>query len=110
MRSKRLFNYAHTLSIILKELTPDNDTHCDSTEDLLAEIETLNNQSVNPNWKVGSLDIVALYPSLNIPKCGEIIGRELYKSSIHIKNINWKEVMLYLRYVLNDQQLKDKQL
>ena len=101
---------SHTLSIILKELIPDNDTHCDSTEDLLAEIETLNNQSVNPNWKVGSLDIVALYPSLNIPKCGEIIGRELYKSSIHIKNINWKEVMLYLRYVLNDEQLKDKRL
>ena len=45
---------SHTLSIILKELIPDNDTHCDSTEDLLAEIETLNNQSVI--WKVGSLD------------------------------------------------------
>ena len=112
MRSKRLLNY-ETVSHAkhnFERLIPDNDTHCDSTEDLLAEIETLNNQSVNPNWKVGSLDIVALYPSLNIPKCGEIIGRELYKSRIHIKNINWKEVMLYLRYVLNDEQLKDKRL
>ena len=101
---------SHTLSLILKELIPENDTHCDSTEDLLAEIENVNNNEVNPNWKVGSLDIEALYPSLDIPKCSEIIIQELYNSDIQIKNINWKEVMLYLRYMLNDDQIKSKGL
>ena len=34
---------SHLLSLILKELIPHNDTHCDSTEDLLAEdLLTLN--------------------------------------------------------------------
>ena len=64
------------LSQIIKELVPHNDTHCDSTEDLLAEMEKVNNTNrVNPRWKVGSLDIEALYPSLDIPKCAEIITR-----------------------------------
>ena len=34
---------SHILSLILKELIPHNETHCDSTEDLLAEIEKVNN-------------------------------------------------------------------
>ena len=102
---------SHVLSMILKELVPHNDTHCDSTEDLLAEIETLNNTAeVNPRWKVGSLDIEALYPSLDISKCAEIITKELYEGEITIKNIEWKEVMLYLRYMWDDNKLRSKDL
>ena len=101
---------SHTLSLILKELLPDNSTYCDSTEDLLAEIENLNNDEVNTNWEIGSLDIEALYPSLDIPKCAEVVSQELYKSDIEIKNINWKEVMLYLRYMLDDNKIRKKGL
>ena len=102
---------SHMLSLILKELIPHNDTHCDSTEDLLAAIEAINNnRSVKRLWKVVSLDIEALYPSLDIPKCAEIISKELYESGISIKNIRWKEVMLYIRYMWNDEQIRSRNL
>ena len=99
------------LSQVLKELIPHNDTLCDSTEDLLAEIETINNSdNVNPRWKIGSLDIEALYPSLDIPKCAEIVTQMLYESEIQIKNIKWKEAMLYIRYMWNDDQIRSENL
>ena len=102
---------SHLLSQVLRELIPHNDTHCDSTEDLLAEIEKVNNTNrVNPRWKVGSLDIEALYPSLDIPKCAEIVTKMLYESEIKVKNIKWKEVMLYIRHMWNDDQIRDKNL
>ena len=98
---------SHLLSMILKELIPHNETHCDSTEDLLAKIESLNNElNIDPKWKIISLDIESLYPSLDISKCSEIIANEMYKSNIQIKNIKWKEVMLYLRFMLNDEQIR----
>ena len=102
---------SHLLSLILKELIPQNETHCDSTEDLLAEIEKVNTTgNVKPRWKVGSLDIEALYPSLDIEKCAKIITKELYEGEIMIENVEWKEVMLYLRYMLDDDELTAKDL
>ena len=102
---------SHVLSLILKELIPHNDTHCDSTEDLLAEVERINNSNnVNSRWKIGSLDIEALYPSLDIPKCAEVITQMMYESEIQIKNVQWKEVMLYIRFMWTDDQIRDTDL
>ena len=98
---------SHILSLILNELVPDNDTHCDATEVLLAETEIVNKRNdVNPRWKAGGLDIEALYPSLDIHKCVDKITRELYDNEIKIKNVKWKEVMFYLRYMWIDENLK----
>ena len=98
---------SHLLSLILKELIPYNETHCDSTEDLLAEIEKVNtSNNVNSRWKVGSLDIEALYPSLDIPKCADVITKMMYESEIQILNIKWKDVMLYIRFMWNDDQIR----
>ena len=52
------------------------------------------------------MDIEALYPSLDIVKCSTIIADEMYKSDIKIRNIKWKEVMLYLRFMLSDEKIK----
>ena len=58
---------SHILSLILKDLVPDNDSHYDSTKDLIAKIVIINKRNdVNPRWKVRSLDIAALYPPLDI--------------------------------------------
>ena len=102
---------SHLLSQVLKELIPQHDTHCDSTEDLLASIEMCNNEgNVKAGWKCGSLDIVALYPSLDIPRCAEVVTEMMYRSEIKIKNIKWKEVMLYIRFMWTDEQIEDKGL
>ena len=75
--TKRL---AHLLGEILKPLTWDEPTDCDSTEDLLAEFERVNNGEVHENWVVGSLDVEALYPSLDIDECAKVIGNVLHDS------------------------------
>ena len=47
---------------------------------------------------------------MDIPKCAEIIAKEMYESEIEIKNIRWKDVMLYIRYMRNDEQIRSKNL
>ena len=87
---------------ILQELLPLEERHCDSTEDLLAEFEVANQREIKTNYVVGSLDVEALYPSLDVPLCSKIIGEVLYESGIEIKNMQIKEIVLYLRY--NDSE------
>ena len=47
------------------------------------------------NWIVGSLDIEALFPSLDVSVCAEIAGRVLFESTIEFRNLQWKEIMMY---------------
>ena len=65
---------------------------------------------MNERHVVGSLDIEALYPSLDIEKCAGIVNEKLYESEITFANLQWKEIMLYLRFMLTDKQLRDKGL
>ena len=41
-------------------------TVCASTEELIAEVERLNNEGVDDLDIIGSMDVEALYPSLDI--------------------------------------------
>ena len=96
---------SYLLCKVLKELIPTEETHCDSTEDLLAELEMANKEDVKESWVVGSLDVEALYPSLDIPRCSKVVSEKLMESPITIKGIEWKEVALYLKYHLTDEEL-----
>jgi hypothetical protein len=53
---------------------------------------------------------VALYPSLDIEKCASVVQEKLYESEITFANLQWKEIMLYLRYMMTDEQLRERQL
>ena len=50
-------------------------THCNSTRELINEFERVNEGIVENNWIVGSLDIDALYPSLDIERYDKCIKR-----------------------------------
>ena len=93
-------------------MVSESKTRCESTEDLISAIEELNNGEtpVDKNWIVGSLDIEALYPSLDVAICAEIAGNELYASAIQFNNLQWKEIVLYLRFMLSDDEICDKDL
>ena len=72
---------SHLLCKILKPLVPESTTHCESTQDLLKEIKELNNDEdvqINGNWIIGSLDIEALYPLLDIEVCARIVRDTVY--------------------------------
>ena len=60
---------SYILSKILSQLIPGNETHCNSTEELIGIFKRVNEGEVEPDWVLGSLDIKSLYPSLNIERC-----------------------------------------
>ena len=58
---------SHIMCNILRPIWQNNEYACENTEDLLAEITTLNNSdSLKDDIIIGSLDVKSLYPSLNI--------------------------------------------
>ena len=105
-QSKRI---SYVLCMMLSELLKDqnSDTQCDSTEELLATIEEVNKGDVSDKWLVGSTDIVSLYPSLDVKKCAKVIRNELYASKLVFRNLQWKEIALYLVYNMGVEELRE---
>ena len=71
---------SYLLCQILKPLVSDSATHCDSTQKLLSGIKEINDDDdlqLNDNHVIGSLDIEALYPSLDIEKCASVVKERL---------------------------------
>ena len=100
--TKRL---SYVMCLMLSRLIPGNDTNCESTEELLREFEKVNREkAVQDKWIVGSLDVDALYPSLDIEKCAEVVCTRLFESDIVFEDLVWKEIGLYLRYHMSDEE------
>ena len=97
---------SHLLCQIIYPLVGNESTHCWSTDDLINEIEKLNEEIVDEEWIVASLDVDALYPSLDIEKCTKSIVRKMNESEIVFEGLQWKEIALYLRYHMNDEEIE----
>ena len=83
------------------------ETVCASTEELLAEIEELNKGGrLNESDIIGSMDVEALYPSLDIDFTVEKVCEMLHDSKVTFEGINYKELGLYLSLVMNDEELR----
>ena len=93
------FNHrlSHLTNIILAPLADLCATQCDSTEDMLAEIEATNDRNeMGPSTVIGSLDVKSLYPSLDIPFSIEVVCREFDKSGILVDGVDYMELGLYI--------------
>ena len=86
--------------MLLKPLAQENDYSCESTEDLLAAVNELNKcnngKGVKGNLVIGSLDVKALYPSLDIEAAIEIMSQTFVNSDFEVESINTSELGLYL--------------
>ena len=92
-------------------LIKGNPTHCDSTAKMLESIEAVNREGlVNENVVVGSLDVDALYPSLNIDRCAEVVRRRMFMSDLDFENLRWKEIGLYLVYHFTEEELRKEKV
>ena len=94
-------SYGHKLSYllcnILKEVSDEESTICDSSEDMIAAIREVNESgSVQENSVIGSMDVKALYPSLQLDFTIDIVCQEFYNSNVKIKGIDYQELGLYL--------------
>ena len=83
-------------------------TKCDSTEDMLRSIQDANvyiNSRGVGRVHIMSMDVRALYPSLEVVRCRQIIEEVVEDSDIKQTNFNWKEVAKYLAVVYTPEQL-----
>ena len=102
--NKRL---SHLISIMLTDLYIYEKTVCMSTEGLLAEVDRINDEGIEEDDIVGSADIEALYPSLDIQFTVEKVCELFLDSTIDIKGINYKELSLYLSLNKTDEELQN---
>jgi len=105
-------SYGHKLSYfisrILKEINDEQTTVCDSTEDMLAAIREANeNTNMNNDSVIGSMDVKALYPSLDLNYTIEIVCQEFYKSNVKIEGVDYLELGLYLSLNRKEEYLRD---
>ena len=101
---------SHLISLILKEVKRQDEHACESTDDIMAAIGMVNKEyHVDSSNKlaVGSLDVKALYPSLDIPFAAKKVSEMYLKSNIEIESesINVFELGLYLVLKVDDEVL-----
>ena len=100
---------SYILCLLLGQIISENATNCLSTNELLTEFERLNRDvNVQKEWVVGSLDVDALYPSLDIKRCAEVVSQQLFKSDLVLNGLKWKEIALYLKFHLKEECIKEK--
>ena len=102
---------SYLLCQLLTPLIHEGGTQCGATEELLSQFERVNRvRDADPRWVVGSLDVVSLYPSLDIEVCSIMVARALMDSDLVFKGVNWMEVALYLRYHMDQEMLETEGL
>ena len=90
------YRISHFLSSIIRPIIEMADEPCNSTEDLLSRIQEVNENEDLEGCIIGSMDVKALYPSIDIDfaveKCKELI----FESQAEFKNVDTEELGLYL--------------
>ena len=98
---------SYLLSLFLQPILITSEVTCSSTEDLLYRIDNCNKNEDLRDCIIGSFDVEALYPSIDInfavDKCVDL----LFESGINYNNININELGLYLM-ITNDNDLMKK--
>ena len=98
---------SHLISMILKESIMDETTICGNTEELIAEIEKKNREGIPTNFILGSTDVKALYPSLDINFTTKKVCEIFEESNVQIKNINYKEMSLYIAICKTQEEIDE---
>ena len=106
-------SYGHKLlyfiSRILKEISDEAPMTCDSTEDMVAAIKEGNNSGrMGAKTVIGSLDVKALYPSLDLDFTIEKVADEFLESEVKIDGVDDEELGLYLSLHRTEEQLREK--
>ena len=68
--------------------------------------EEVNSKSITNEILVGSADVKALYPSLEIEHTAQIVSEEFYNSEYEAKEINKRELSLYLALNLKATEIE----
>ena len=88
---------SYLLNLIISEVWKDNSiTVCLSTEEMVAEIDAVNSRDHPRGLIIGSTDVVALYPSLDIDFTVNKVCEVIRKSPIQFAELWYEELGLYV--------------
>jgi hypothetical protein len=99
---------SHLMSMLLRDVWMKEEDVCLSTEELLAGIQSVNSKYLTDEIVVGSADVKALYPSLDIDFTVEKVCEVFYHSDTTVNGIDVDELGLYLSLNYEEQYLRDK--
>ena len=103
---------SYILSTILTEIANRMNetikTECESTQEMIYRIDESNRtnriQTTNSTYIIGSLDVKALYPSLEVEATTELVREAVLASDINFSGINWRHACLYLALTLPEEE------
>ena len=76
----------------------------------MAAIKEVNEREDDDNIMIGSADVNALYPSLDIDHTANIVGTKFHESNIDIEGINADELGLYIALNLDTNEIKNLEI
>ena len=80
------------ISVILNEVWKEVESVCLNTEELLAEVKMVNDQCTTENIVVGSADVKALYPSLDVPFTVDKVCEVFHTSGVKVAGVDHEEL------------------
>ena len=90
-------------------------TEAISTEDFLSKIEKFNSQIRNGEVEaekltIGSLDVSALYPSINTKHASRIVRDRVIEADLKFEGINYKSALIYLKLTMKGGEVVNSKL
>ena len=99
------YSLSHFISTILQPVIQQAKHPCNSTEDMLSRVREINETVNLDNCVIGSMDVKALYPSIDIDFATEKCVDMITESDTSFDNINTDELGLYLALTVDKDEL-----
>ena len=99
------YSLSHFISTILQPVIQQAKHPCNSTEDMLSRVREINETVNLDNCVIGSMDVKALYPSIDIDFATEKCVDMITENDTSFDNINTDELGLYLALTVDKDEL-----
>ena len=102
---------SYVMNLIVGEVWKNNrDSVCLSTEEMCAEIDRVNQVNANSPIVIGSTDVKALYPSLDIDFTVSKVCEVISQSTLRFEGLWYEEIALYVAVHTSQEDLQIQRL
>ena len=96
--------------MIIRPIWQEAKTVSTNTEEMKAAFAEVNSKEIGNEILVCSADVKALYPSLEINHTAHIVAEEFYNSDYEVREIDSRELSLYLALNLKPEELEQENI
>ena len=98
------------LSSVLRHIIEQAEELCESTEDMLSRIQHCNETEMLSSSVVGSMDVKALYPSIDIDFAVEKCVELMQESNVKFNNVDVDELGWFLMTTCDKKDIEGQNL